>query len=229
MDGPAVFRLRTTLAQAMPAVRTAAARVWRLPGLHERYPRYLRTMHGVIRASVPLMELAAQCCAERPDDPVSASLRGYLLGHIDEERGHDDWLLDDLAALGHAAGPLAATPPAPTVARLVGAQYYWIRHHHPVALLGYIAVLEGNAPHEGLVTRFLEPAGLPAAAVRTVRDHAALDTAHLQAVFELIDSLPLTPDQSTAIAVSALCTAEALMGVYAHIAAMPPTGEDGAR
>lgn len=142
MDGPAAFRLRTTFAQAMPAVQTAAAQVWRQPGLRERYPEYLRTMHGVIRASVPLMELAARCCAERPDDPIAASLRGYLLGHIDEERGHDDWLLDDLAALGHALGPLASTPPPPTVARLVGAQYYWITHHHPVALLGYIAVLE---------------------------------------------------------------------------------------
>ncbi|MFY1669894.1 iron-containing redox enzyme family protein [Plantactinospora sp. WMMB334] len=220
------FRLRTTFGQAMPALEAAAAQVWQLPGLRERYPEYLRAMHGVIRASVPLMELAARRCAERPDDPVAAPLRTYLLRHVIEERGHDDWLLDDLAALGHAVGPLASAPPPPAVARLVGAQYYWVLHHHPVALLGYIAVMEGNAPHVGLVARLVESAGLPETALRTVRDHAALDTAHTRAVYDLIDSLPLTPDQTTAIAVSGLCTAEGLMRLFAHIAR---TRKDGAR
>jgi hypothetical protein len=32
--------------------------------------------------------------------------------------------------------------PSANVAALVGAQYYWILHHHPVALLGYMATLE---------------------------------------------------------------------------------------
>ena len=39
-----------------------------------------------------------------------------------------------------------ARPPAPAVAALVGAQYYWVLHHHPVALLGYIGLLEGYPP-----------------------------------------------------------------------------------
>lgn len=220
----AAFRLRTTFDQATPALRVAAAQIWRRSGLRDRYPEYLRTMHGVIRASVPLMELAARRCAARPDDPVSAPLHGYLRRHVGEEQGHDDWLLDDLAALGETVDP--AAPPPPVVARLVGAQYYWVAHHDPVALLGYIAVLEGNAPHVGLAPRLVSSAGLPEAAVRTVRDHAALDTTHVEAVFDLIDSLPLRPDQVTAIAVSGLCTAEGLIRLFAHIAS---TGEDDPR
>jgi hypothetical protein len=216
MDVLAAFRLRTTFAQAESALAKAAAEVWRQPGLRDRYAEYLRTMHGVIKASVPLMELAAVQCARHPDDPVSAPLRAYLGRHIEEERGHDEWLLDDLAVLGHPATVTASLPP-PAVAHLVGAQYYWITHHHPVALLGYIAVMEGNAPHLSLA-RLVEEAGVPAAAVRTVREHAALDAGHTDAVFELIDSLPLTRPQVTAIAVSGLSSALALMGLFTHIA-----------
>ena len=36
--------------------------------------------------------------------------------------------------------------PSPTVASFIGAHYYWIHHHHPVAQLGQIAVQEGYPP-----------------------------------------------------------------------------------
>ena len=42
---------------------------------------------------------------------------------------------------GAGAGPVAAN-----VATLVGAQYYWLRHVHPVSLLGHMAVMEGYSP-----------------------------------------------------------------------------------
>jgi len=41
----------------------------------------------------------------------------------------------------------------------VGAQYYWIHHFHPVALLGYIAVLEGRPPSPTLVEELIERTG----------------------------------------------------------------------
>jgi hypothetical protein len=217
-----VTALRAKFAAATPALRAAAAEVWRLPGVRARYPRYLRTMHGVLRASVPLMELAARRCADLgARDPVAGRLATYLDEHIAEERGHDDWLLADLAALGCAFPGPATAPPPPVVARLVGVQYYWVAHYHPVALLGYIAVMEGNAPSTRLAD-WLVSAGVPAPAVRTVRAHADLDSGHTDAVFDLIDSLPLTAAHEASIAVSGLHTANALMGLFAHLARASP-------
>jgi hypothetical protein len=175
-------------------------------------------MHGVIRASVPLMELAAdRCAALSPHDPVAGPLREYLQQHIAEERDHDDWLLADLSAVRPGFQDGLAEQPAPVVASLVGAQYYWIRHHHPVSLLGYIAVMEGNAPSRSLADWILSCTGAPEAAVRTVRAHADLDTGHTQAVFELLDALPLTRAQTRAVATSGLYTADALIRVFTHI------------
>jgi hypothetical protein len=221
MSAATGMRMRAALTQAVPAMRTAAAEVWQKPGLRERYPWYLLVMYGVLRASVPLMELAAaRCLRLAPADPVAGPLREYLLRHIEEEREHDDWLLDDLAALGRPRSAAAELPP-PVVARLVGAQYYWIEQHHPVALLGYIAVLEGNAPDPGLTSRLVREAGLPEQAVRTVRAHAALDIGHTEEVYGLVDALALTPAQSRAVTVSGLCAAEGLMELFAHIARTP--------
>jgi hypothetical protein len=213
--------LRMKLALAMPPLRLAAAEVWRRAGLDRRYVTYLRSMHEVIRASVPLMELAAhRCHLLGPHDPVAMPLQRYFEAHIREEEGHDDWLLEDLAVADRApSGP--PSPPPPAVARLVGAQYYWVNHHHPVALVGYIAVLEGNAPHVGLADQIVRVAGVPEAAVRTVRAHAELDGGHTNALYALLETLALTPSQVDAVTVSALHTAASLASLFAQIAAVP--------
>jgi pyrroloquinoline quinone (PQQ) biosynthesis protein C len=176
-------------------------------------------MHGVIRASVPLMEFAAYRCDELAErDPVAGPLRRYLTAHIAEERGHDDWLLADLVALGCDPAPVLVEQPPPAVARLVGAHYYWVAHHHPVEILGYIAVMEGNAPAVPLARWIVSHAGVPDAAVRTVREHAELDGGHTDAVFDLLDTLPLSAAQVHAVTISGLYTVEALIELFTHIA-----------
>ncbi|MFJ9631684.1 iron-containing redox enzyme family protein [Streptomyces sp. NPDC101175] len=216
--------LDVKLALAAPALGAAFAELWRpeAPVLRTRYLAYLYEMHALIRSSVPLMERAAVRCARAvPGDPIAAPLRSYLERHIEEERGHDDWLLDDLAAAGGDPARTADRLPSPVVAELVGAQYYWIEHHHPVALLGYIRVLEGNAPAPWLADRLAARTGLPAAAFRTVRAHAELDGGHLADLDALLDALPLTPEHRTALAVSALRTADGVTRLFSYLATAP--------
>jgi hypothetical protein len=194
--------LRAKLGLLLPALQSAADRVWDTPPARERYIGYLSVMHAVIRASVPLMQAAARRCAD--SDPVADPLREYLHGHIAEERGHDDWIAADLVAAGEDPGRCIARIPPAEVASLVGAQYYWVEHFHPVTLLGYIAVLEGNPPKPGLVDHLMGVTGLPSSAFRTLRTHAELDPGHSAAVFALLDELALTADQRQAIDRSAL-------------------------
>ena len=213
----AAAKLRAKLALTEPAVAAVTAELWRSSGLGRRYPDYLRAMHGVLRASVPLMERALFHCAALGDgDPVCAPLSRYLEQHITEEKGHDEWLLADLESLGGEP----AGPPPPAVARLVGAQYYWIEHCHPITLLGYLAVMEGYAPAPWLAGRIAAATGLHAAAVRTIREHADLDGHHADAVFRLLGALPLTTDQEAGIAVSALHAVDAVLELFIHVIRM---------
>lgn len=222
--------LRVKLDLTRPALRSAGAALWSPDDLAARYVAYLCAMHAVIRASVPLLHRAAERCRRlAPDDPVAHPLRHYLLRHMREERGHDRWLLDDIAAAGADPAEPLRRPAPPVVARLVGAQYYWVEHHHPVALLGYIAVLEGNAPDARLADRLAAATGLPAAAFRTVRAHADLDQDHIVDLDRLLDDLPLTAAHSAAIAVSALHTADALVALFARLAPPSPSSPGGPR
>lgn len=216
MTTPASLALRTKLTPTTPVLRAATTALWRPDGLRRRYVRYLAAMYPLVKASVPLLERAAERCAELDDAP-SRRLAAYYTRHAEEERDHDAWLLDDLAALGAAP---AAVPP-PVVVELAGAQYYRIEHEHPVTLLGYIAVLEGNAPGPRLADRLTEITGLPDAAFRTLREHAELDGGHLDDLHQVLDELALTPARQTAVSVSALHTAGLLTRLFLSLATDP--------
>src|SRR5687768_7088625 len=94
-------RLRGKLQLGLPALVAATETFSGHPKLAEIYPEYLCRLHGIIRASVPLMEAAlAQSRQRTGEDAVAAELVPYLAQHIEEERHHDEWLLEDLARLG---------------------------------------------------------------------------------------------------------------------------------
>jgi hypothetical protein len=198
-------RLRLKLELVLPVLLSAGARLVEHPAARELYPEYLIASHGVIRASVPLMETAlgrAQALAER--DPVAAGLAVYLEKHADEEVGHDEWLLEDLEVLGRDRVDVLSRPPSAAIASLVGAAYYWILHYHPVAVLGYIALLEGYPPSIAEVDRWMGTTGHPREAFRTLIRHAELDPLHREELFEALDGLPLAPHHSAVIGVTGL-------------------------
>lgn len=204
-------QLSETIRSAGMPLHLMYCRLWD----HERVADYvlpfLTLMHQVVRASVPLMEAASRRSAERADsDPLCRRLRDYLDTHIEEERYHDRWILEDLQAGGVDADDVLSRMPPANVAAMVGAQYYWIEHHHPVALLGYIRLLEGNPPSLRHIDRLIAVTKLPAGVFRTYRMHGELDPHHLEDLDRLFDSLPLTPDLAGLVETSATFTAHTL-------------------
>jgi hypothetical protein len=201
----AALRLKLDLAAA--DYDKAGLAFWRHRRLGELIPDYLFCIHSIIRASVPLMEAARdRALLLAAHDPLAASLVDYLSQHVNEERHHDDWLLDDLEELGVSRDSVWSRMPSPTVANLVGAQYYWIFHHHPVALLGYIAVLEGNPPIESDIAKVIARTGLPESAFRTFIKHARLDPHHRDDLDAALDAMPLAEEHDVLVATSALET-----------------------
>lgn len=332
---PAGRELRTLLEPMAPALHRSAAALWRPEGLRERYLRYLVAMHAVVRASVPLMELALAGCADAsggrsvaaggngtadargdataggdgyghagagravgssgsgspsrgdpavsggrnghpggeralsgvgfahrthpsgyPDahqDPyvavgdmddmddvdtadvdrdrwVRRTLAAHLPGHIAAERDHDDWLVADMVAAGIAPGPALAGPPPASVAGLVGAQFYWVAHYHPLCLLGYIAVLELHAPAPELAGLLAARTELPPAAFETLRQHAALDTGHSAAILAVLDEADPPPHLRQGVRLSALHTVRGLIDVLDGLSGPTrPMGKGNAR
>jgi hypothetical protein len=191
-----------------PLVRASEALVHH-PRIAEVYPRFLCTSHFIIRASVPLMETArVRSLALPPEDVVRAPLVAYLEEHIPEELHHDEWLLDDLESIGIARSSVLRRVPTPTAAQLVGAQYYWVLHFHPVAVLGYIALLEGYPPSPALIDDLAARTGYPESAFRTLRLHGELDQGHRDELDAMLDGLTLTPEQSTLVSLSGMTSVD---------------------
>jgi hypothetical protein len=199
--------VRRQLAQTVGPLAEACTALVEHPRLREVWPEYLVLQHQIIRATVPLTETALEC-ARGLDDPLRAPLAAYLEEHVDEELHHDEQLLDDLELLGLPRDDVLARMPPASVAALVGAQYYWIHHHHPVAFLGYVALMEGYPPTDDLIETLTQRTGFAQESFRTFAEHAELDPGHRDHLDETLDALPLTEQDEAAIVASATVTAD---------------------
>jgi hypothetical protein len=211
-------RLHQKIEFVYPMLRAAGRRLFTHPRIRDLYPEYLFTSHCIIRASVPLMEAArGRAAALAETDRAAAAVGRYLDDHIDEERNHDEWLLDDLEVLGRGRSAVWKRPPSPAVAGLVGSQYYWVLHYHPVALLGYMALLEGYPPVRSQIDDLIDRTGYPPSAFRTMIHHADLDPKHGDDLNRTIDGLPLSQEQAAALGLSAMSTVHLMTGAIDEI------------
>ena len=201
--------VRTKIALCIGPLESAFENLWSYDPLEQIVPPYLVLLHQLMRASVPLMERGAEICEKlKAADPLARELRQYYLNHIDDERNHDVWALEDLVWAGYNADSALSITPSPQVANLVGSQYYWLNHHHPVMLMGYITVLEAFPPSKERVDEIRDRSGVPEAAFRTLRMHGELDPTHSAEIDDTLNELPLGEIHLQMIGVSTLHTCE---------------------
>lgn len=204
-------RLKLKIGLVGGVLDRASEAFWTSPRLEESFPDYLFRLYGSVRASVPLMRAARARAAElAPACEVARALVPYLDHHVEEELGHDEWLLDDMEVLGFRREEVVSRPASSDVAELIGTYYYWIFHEHPVALLSYFSVVEGNPVRTETLDRVAATTSIPGEALRCIYRHAKLDPHHSEEVDELIDSLPLTGQQAALLETSALTVVEQL-------------------
>jgi hypothetical protein len=205
----ASVRLRRKIGLVIGPFAAACTELVAHPRIGELWPEYLIMQHAIIRATVPLTEAAAERARALPDDdPLAAPLAAYLDEHVGEELHHDEELLDDLESLGVDRATVLGRMPSPAVATLVGCQYYWLLHYHPLTFLGYIAFMEGSPPTPELVETLIARTGYAREAFHTFTEHAELDPGHRDHLDRILDSLPLTPEQEAVLAISATSTAD---------------------
>ena len=211
--------LRTKIALFSAGLDKAAYLFWMHPEFAAVYRYYLFQSHSIIRASVPLMEATLECCraSKYLSDPVLKLFGDYLERHILEEGGHDEWILDDAEVLGIQRRALLERIPTRTALQLVGSQYYWIYHYNPVAMLGYIAVMEGTPPESEFIEDVARRNKLPLEAFSSFLRHAKIDPGHRADLDLLLDILPLSNEQLGLIGLSAVQTIQYLTAVLTDV------------
>jgi hypothetical protein len=217
--------LKIILAQRL--LNSAAQRFWSRPDLTRLFPSFLRELYSLVSCSVPLMSAARERAAElATTDPLAARTAEYLKQHIEEERHHDEWLLDDLVASGMDRASVLSRYCSASVASLIGAQYCWIHHAHPSAIFGYLAVIEGNPPLSEHLHEIQLQTGYPPEAFRCLHLHAADDIEHLEELRMTIAGLPLKPEHEKLITMSAFATVEAVSRIFEELVANAQPGSE---
>ena len=211
-------RLNGKIALVISGLNQASQAFWSHPRVSGLYPELLFNIHCVIRASVPLMEAARRAALDRSGrDPVAARVAAYLERHIPEELHHDEWLLEDLQVVGVEPDEVLNRVPPVTAASLVGSQYYWALHVHPVAIMGYLAVLEGNPPSAPFLEGVIARTGLPRQAFRTYLKHSLLDPHHGAELNAALDAMPLSEQHSALLGVNAFQTVASLQAMFKEL------------
>jgi hypothetical protein len=201
-------------------LNTASHYFWTHPDLADMLPTFLVQLHRVMQGGLQLMRIARERASSLADDPVARIVAPYLDQHIVEEQDHDDWLLDDIGTLGISPEYVTQATPLPAVVSLLGAQYFWALHVHPVTVFGYLIVLEGNPPLTEQLEDIRKRTGFPATAFRCLIAHADNDPHHIADLNRTLDSMPLSDEQQKYIALSAFHTIDAVASVFEEILAL---------
>lgn len=158
------------------------------------YRAFLQQAYHHVRHTVPLL----QACQARLAATVAAGdtrlawLLPALDEYIEEEAGHEQWILDDIAAAGGDRAAAEASAPGHAAEVMVAYAFDGIARGNPLGFFGMVLVLEGTSVALALqaadtLQRSLD---LPDAALRYLRSHGTLDqehTAHFQLLMDDID------------------------------------------
>lgn len=187
------------------------------PRVREALPGYLIDLWHGMRGAIGLLEAAtARSRSLAAECPVSRQLSEYYQRHIEEERGHDEWLLADLERLGVDPIQAMQTLPSVQVAELLGTMHFWVLNVHPVAALSYFYVVERHPPNVALLDWMVRQRAVPRAALQTFFRHAVIDVAHGDELERLLAQLPLSLAQHELLRVSAKAAIVQLARIVEH-------------
>jgi pyrroloquinoline quinone (PQQ) biosynthesis protein C len=160
------------------------------------YLAFLAEAYHHVRHTVPLLRA---CKSALPAH--HAWLRGPLDEYMEEEHGHDEWILDDIRASGGDAEAVRHGGPSHACEVMVAYAYDIVARRNPLGFLGMVHVLEGTSVALALLAadRIQERLGLPDAAFTYLRSHGTLDQEHTAHFEKLMNRIHASADQEAIV------------------------------
>jgi pyrroloquinoline quinone (PQQ) biosynthesis protein C len=153
----------------------------------ERYRRFLLELYHVVWHFNPISAAAAS----RLDDSHKA-VRYFLYEHVQEESGHEEWVANDLEAVGVGRAALLDHRPGAHTLALAGFNYWSADRRHPCSVLGMLYALEviasvyggpfANAMKEALLLQGER-------GISFIGSHATMDAKHMADLRVILNSV----------------------------------------
>lgn len=129
------------------------------------------------------------------------AVRGAIAEYIEEEYGHQEWILNDLRACGGDVENVRSGVPDLPIEMMVAWLYYSIERVNPMSIFGMVHVLEGTSVSiaTAVAAQVEQTLGLSVEATTYLRSHGDLDQGHLKFFASLMDTVDEEADQAAII------------------------------
>jgi pyrroloquinoline quinone (PQQ) biosynthesis protein C len=162
----------------------------------QSYIAFLTQAYHHVKHTTPLL---MACGARVPHD--MEWLREAMAHYIDEELGHQEWILNDIEVCG--GDPQAVRHATPDISTELMCAYAYdiVQRRNPIGFLGMVLVLEGASIE--LATKSAKATqtnlNLPDSAFTYLTSHGSLDISHMQFYQGLVNRLERERDRAFVI------------------------------
>ena len=163
----------------------------------ERYRRLLLELYHVVWHFNPTCAAAACRITDQHRD-----VRYFLYDHMNEEKGHEEWVLNDLQVVGVSGEQARAYEPTLVMLGLNGYNYWSADRRHPCSVLGMLYALEVVASvYGGQMTAAITESLLLEGdrGISFISSHATLDAEHLADLRVVLNKIEDEPAQAAVI------------------------------
>jgi pyrroloquinoline quinone (PQQ) biosynthesis protein C len=167
----------------------------------ETYVAFLTQAYHHVKHTTPLL---MTCGGRLPEN--YEWLRTAIGEYIEEEMGHQEWVLDDIAECGGnkeavRSSKTSADKPSQATELMVAYAYDMIHRVNPVGFFGMVLVLEGTST--AVATQagetLMQKLNLPKKAFSYLLSHGSLDISHVSFYEGLVNQITDANDQSMLI------------------------------
>jgi len=162
----------------------------------DQYIAFLTQAYHHVKHTSPLL---MTCGGRVPES--HEWIRTALAHYIEEEIGHQEWILNDIRACGGDAEAVRRGQPNMHTELMVAYAYDTIMRNNPCGFFGMVFVLEGTsiqlATHAaGVIQKSL---GLPNTAFSYLTSHGSLDLEHIDFFQSVVNKLERDEDKQAVI------------------------------
>ena len=161
-----------------------------------QYIAFLTQAYHHVKHTVPLL----MACGARLPERLEW-LREAIAEYIEEEIGHQEWILNDIRACSGDAETVRHGQPALPTELMVAYVYDRIARHNPASFFGMVNVLEGTSialatQAAGVLQDNLQ---LPVKAFSYLTSHGSLDMEHIDFFKKLMNRLDDEDDKTAVV------------------------------
>jgi pyrroloquinoline quinone (PQQ) biosynthesis protein C len=162
----------------------------------ETYVAFLTQAYHHVKHTVPLLMATGGRLGEQYE-----WLRTAIGEYIEEEMGHQEWILDDINACGFDKEAVRNAKPSLATELMVAYAYDMIHRVNPIGFFGMVLVLEGTST--AVASQAAKSIGtslnLPANCFVYLTSHGALDVGHTEFYADIVNKITDKNDQQLLI------------------------------